>query len=174
MAATLKPWTESHLRRLLPAESFAATRPSYGAADGRPYDDPDNFSVPFRSLQPAVAWLSDSFNEVNTQVTQLNLKGRFSLLQETGAVTPAALRQSYRGPLLFTITECDSAVHWECVEHVAAKCCHFDDGGPVLVHCLQGRLRHAPNIEDPDQYNRVLLAFFRGESLPGASQAQHG
>ena len=116
-------------------------------------------------------------NDVNRQVLHASLKARFPRLQETGTVTPTALRAAYRGPLLFTVTTCDSAVHWECVEYVARQ---FADGGGggsdgsggdgsrgvTVVHCLSGPLRHAPNIEDPEQYNQTLLAFLQGEPLP--------
>ncbi len=141
--------------------AVTGSRSSHGADAGRPFDRPDNFSDEFRASQPALAWLYDSFNEVNTQVSCLSLKSRFVLLQERGAVPPAELRTAFRGPMLFITTECDSAVHWECVEHVAIQCATHGAANTV-VRCLDGRLRHAPNIEDPEQYNRVLLEFLRG------------
>ena len=161
------------LKKLLPAGSAAAARQSFGAAEGRPFDRPDNFSDGFRAAQAALSWLYDSMNDTNTQVTSLALKSRFRLVQETGGVTPAALRRAFRGPLLFTVTECDSAVHWEVVEYVASLFDACDEGAKDLtaVHCFHGRLRHAPNIEDPGQYNATLLAFLTravaGESLHG-------
>lgn len=170
MGSETRARVAGEIKASLPAGSAGAQRASFGAADGRPFDDPNNFSAAFRAAQPGLAWLYDSMNDVNRQVTALALKKRFPLLQETGAVDPIALRKAYRGPLLFMTTACDSAVHWECVEHVAAQCESSDEGATV-VHCLSGKLRHAPNIEDPDQYNRTLLAFITGEPLPTACSA---
>lgn len=165
MGSEARASVAAEIKALLPAGSAGARRASFGAANGRPFDDPNNFSATFRAEQPGLAWLYDSMNDVNRQVGALGLKSRFKLLQDTGAVAPAALRAAYQGPLLFMISACDSAVHWECVEHVAAQCESFGEGATV-VHCLSGELRHAPNIEDPEQYNQVLLAFLRGEPLP--------
>ena len=137
-------------------------RHSRGNDEGRPFDNPNNFSDAFRVAQPALAWLYDSMNDVNVQVGNLGLKRHFLRLQEQGAVTPTALRAAFGGPLLFLITECDSAVHWECVEQCASQCSSSAEG-PTIVHCLSGDLRHAPNIEDHEQYNLALLKFLDGE-----------
>lgn len=163
MGSEARAHVAAEVKALLPAGSVAATRKSRDGAEGRPWDQPDNFSDGFRAAQPGLAWLYDSMNDVNVQVAALSLKSRFRILQETGAVAPSTLRANYAGPLLFTTTECDSAVHWECVEHVAALCAALSSEGCTSVHCFPGLLRHAPNIEAPEAYNEALLRFISTE-----------
>ena len=163
------------IKATFPAETEGASHPSCGPAEGRfeHPNKPDNFSAAFRQSSPDLCWMYDAFKDGNEQVLRLKLNQRFKVLHAQGSVSPTELRAVYAGPILFTLTECDSLVHWECVYLVAAQIAALSQGA-THVHWLEGELHHAPNIEDPDQYNRVVLNFLRGvESLEKPVEAAH-
>lgn len=123
-----------------------------------------NLSEAFRRRHPNLAWLSDSTNDTNTEVARLALKKRFRLIHEASA-TPAQLRRRFRGPVLFTTTECDAAVHWEIIYYLASQFKEQVCAGLVALHWFRGPLCHAPYVEEPIQFNQALLDFF-DSSLP--------
>ena len=157
----------AEIKEALPADCAASRHPSRGPEEGRFVHPrkPNNFSPAFREAQPELAWLYDALNDGNEQCARLHLKKRFKVLQAEGAVTPAAMRAAWGGPLLLTTTECDSLVHWECVALAATQLAALDSAGSTTLHWFTGSLYHAPNIEDPEQYNRVVLNFLRRRPL---------
>ena len=152
------------LRGELPAEDVARGEAAEheGRVRTRYPTKADSFSPEFRASSPDVCLLFDASNDGNTQVTSLNLKSRFRLLHDSAA-TPSALRAAYAGPLLFTTSECDALVHWEMVSLISSqmRTCDSTGSGTTKLHWFDGPLCHAPYLEDPTQYNRVLLDFLR-------------
>ena len=68
--------------------------------------------------------------------------------------------------LLCTSAECDNSVHWETVAFIASQLSPLP--GSTSVHMLSpSHLVHAPYMEAPDEYNRILLDFLRGELPTG-------
>eukprot|EP00928_Gymnodinium_smaydae_P050524 TRINITY_DN34088_c0_g1_i1.p1 TRINITY_DN34088_c0_g1~~TRINITY_DN34088_c0_g1_i1.p1 ORF type:complete len:329 (-),score=45.23 TRINITY_DN34088_c0_g1_i1:193-1179(-) len=157
------------VKQILPPGCEGAKKQSFSEREGRTRcpTRPDNFSPCFRARCPDVCWLFDALDDGNEQVKRLNLKSRFKILHATSAVSPTRLRESYKGPLLFTCSECDSSVHWELVYLVAGQCSALDTGDDqrTVFHCWRAPLMHAPYIEDSDLYNCGLLSFFRGEPM---------
>ena len=163
------------VKAALPEGSSGASHASFGPDRGR-FEHPDrppSFSKAFREAQPELTWLYEAQNDGNAQVSRLSLKSRFKILHARGAVPPAAFRAAFRGPVLFTLTDCDSLVHWELVYRVAQQI-EALRLGPTAVHWLDGRLYHAPHWEDPEQFNRVLLAFLRATPALNTADGEGG
>ena len=164
------------IKAALPKGAVGATHHSRGPDEGRPVypQRPPNLSDAYHAAAPAAAFFYDRLRDANEQVQRLGLQRLFRVMHHEGAVTPAALRGAYLGPLLFTVTECDAMVHWECVCLVAHQvrtqrlmaARWLPEDANVRVHWFDGDLYHAPNFEDPEQYNAALLAFLRNEPLP--------
>lgn len=166
------PWTvcdnlPHEIKAGLPAGSLGADHYSRSPSEGRPAhpDRPPNFSANFCAAQPERAWLYDSMRDGNEQVLRLKLNSLFRVMHHEGSVTPSELRDVWKGPLLFTVTECDALVHWETVALVAGQVAAHAPDATTRMYWLEGELYHAPLAEDPEQYNRVLLAFLRGEDV---------
>uniref|UniRef100_A0A7S3EPA5 AB hydrolase-1 domain-containing protein n=1 Tax=Haptolina ericina TaxID=156174 RepID=A0A7S3EPA5_9EUKA len=158
------------VKLLLPPDSEGATRRSFTGSEGRTRypTPPGNFSPSFRVASPDLCWLYDALGDGNTQVSALGLKSRFKLLHAAGAVSPSQLRQRYKGPLLFTSSECDSAVHWELIYLIGGQCAAAGaavGAAATKVHCWRGPLQHAPYLEDPTQFNHGLLCFLRDSPM---------
>ena len=128
---------------------------------------PDNFGAAFRQARPELCWLYDASNDGSTQKNALALGQRYRVLHNQ-SIPPSTLRASFTGPVLFTTSECDAAVHWECVSLIAEQMRRADKhgSGPTTLHWFDGPLCHAPYMEAAEQYNRTLLAFFRGGGIP--------
>lgn len=122
---------------------------------------PDDFTQRFRERRPEICFLLDQMSDGNAQVARLGLETRYKVLHVQGAVTPRKLRKKYKGPLMFTATECDSTVHWELVCLVAQQCT-----GNTSFHVWRGDAKHNVFAEDPDQYNYGLLAFLQDRPRP--------
>ena len=139
--------------------SEAEQRGSVRAASRFPHP-PDNFGPGFRQARPELCWLYDATNDGSTQKVALNLGRRFRVLHDD-SITPTELRRAYAGPILFTTTECDAAVHWETVSLIAEQMRRADrpDGGKTMLHWFDGPVGHAPYMEAADQYNATLLRF---------------
>ena len=163
------------VKAALPEGSSGASHASFGPDRGR-FEHPDrppSFSKAWWEAQPELTWLYEAQNDGNAQVSRLSLKSRFKILHARGAVPPAAFRAAFRGPVLFTLTDCDSLVHWELVYRVAQQI-EALRLGPTAVHWLDGRLYHAPHWEDPEQFNRVLLAFLRATPALNTADGEGG